>query len=252
MKIGNLSRSVIKVPDFFLLSKDPTENVLQVPCPYRKYNVFREKDFFRFSPLASLNFNRNKRLKVGESNYIYKPPTFEELLGIRYEEKEKETESEKEKNTHTEESFKKKTKTEPTKLNRTKDILVKTTLSNPSSVEEFSNTVRTNMNNLLNKINQDINNYDENAFKLKSNSRNFKIKSRIPQLNEKSKDTMYKEAIDYTVDHLHLISPTVKYQINNRYSNILGRRDYDRILNYLPHYDTDIQEFENEKVPISE
>ena len=73
------------------------------------------------------------------------------------------------------------------------------------------------MNNLLNKINQDINNYDENAFKLKSNSPNFKIKSRIPQLNEKSKDTMYKEAIDYTVDHLHLISPTVKYQINNRY-----------------------------------
>ena len=205
MKIGNLSCSVINVPDFFLLSKQPTDNVLQVPCPYQKYNVFREKDFFRFSPLASLNFNRNKRLKVGESNYIYKPPTFEELLGIRYEEKEKETESEKEKNTHTEESFKKKTKTEPTKLNMTKDLLIKTNLSNPSSEKEFSNTIRTNMNYLLYKINQDIKNYDENAFKLKGNN-----------------------------------------------SNILGRRDYDRILNYLPHYDTDIQEFENEKVPISE
>lgn len=108
------------------------------------------------------------------------------------------------------------------------------------------------MNYLLYKINQDIKNYDENAFKLKGNSSNIRIKNRIPQLNSKSKDTMYKEAIDYTVDHLHLISPTVKYQINNRYSNILGRRDYDRILNYLPHYDTDIQEFENEKVPISE
>jgi hypothetical protein len=39
--------------------------------------------------LASLNFNRNKRLKIGESNYLYKPPKFEELLGIQFEEKEK-------------------------------------------------------------------------------------------------------------------------------------------------------------------
>ena len=50
--------------------------------------------------------------------------------------------------------------------------------------------------------------------KLKGNNSNIRIKNRIPQLNEKSKDTIYKEAIDYTVDHLHLISPKIKYQIN--------------------------------------
>ena len=91
MKIGNLSCSVITVPDFFLLSKQPTDNVLQVPCPYQKYNVFREKDFFRFSPLANLNFNRNRKLQLGESNYIYKAPTFEQLMGIEIEQNESES-----------------------------------------------------------------------------------------------------------------------------------------------------------------
>ena len=108
------------------------------------------------------------------------------------------------------------------------------------------------MNYLLYKINQDIKNYDENAFKLKGNSSNIRIKNRIPQLNSKSKDTMYKEAINYTVDHLHLMSPKIKFQINNRYSNILGRRDYDRLLNYLPHYETEFQKSEIEKDPIAE
>ncbi len=92
----------------------------------------------------------------------------------------------------------------------TKDLLIKTNLSNPSSEKEFSNTVTTNMNYLLYKINQDILNYDENAFKLKGNNSNIRIKNRIPQLNEKSKVTIYKEAIDYTVDHLHLISHKIK------------------------------------------
>ena len=108
------------------------------------------------------------------------------------------------------------------------------------------------MNYLLYKINQDIKNYNENAFKLKGNSSNIRIKNRIPQLNSKSKDTMYKEAINYTVDHLHLMSPKIKFQINNRYSNILGRRDYDRLLNYLPHYENEFQKSEIEKDPIAE
>ena len=132
----------------------------------------------------------------------------------------------------------------------TKDLLIKTTLSNPSSVKEFSITIRTNMNNLLYKINHNIKKY--NAFKLKGNSSHIRIKNRIPQLNSKSKDTMYKEAINYTVDHLHLMSPKIKFQINNRYSNILGRRNYDRLLNYLPHYETEFQKSELEKVPIAE
>ena len=256
MKIGNLSCSVITVPDFFLLSKQPTDNVLQVPCPYQKYNVFREKDFFRFSPLANLNFNRNRKLQLGESNYIYKAPTFEQLMGIEIEQNESESNK-----TQTDNSLKKFTKTESNKklYSTTKDILIKTNLSNPSSVEEFSNTVRTNMNQLINKINQDIHNYDENVLTLKK--RDFKIKRRFP-INEKSEDTRYKEAIDYTVDHLHLISPKIKYQINNRYSNILGRRDYDRMINYIPHYQTEIpfipeiiekkETFENEKEEVLE
>ena len=134
----------------------------------------------------------------------------------------------------------------------TKDLLIKINFSNPSSVIEFSNTVRINMNYLLYKINQDIKNYNENAFKLKGNSSNIRIKNRIPQLNSKSKDTMYKDAINYTVDHLHLMSPKIKFQINNRYSNILGRRDYDRLLNYLPHYENEFQKSEIEKDPIAE
>ena len=256
MKIGNLSCSVINVPDFFLLSKQPEDNVLQVPCPYQKFNVFREKDFFRFSPLASLNFNRNRKLDHAQSNYIYKPPSFEEIMGIQYEEKENLTESNK-----TNESFKRITKTESNKklYSTTKDILLKTNISHPSSVEEFSNTVRTNMNQLISKINQDIHNYDENVLTLKK--RDFKIKRRFP-VNEKSEDTRYKEAIDYTVDHLHLISPKIKYQINNRYSNILGRRDYDRMVSYMPHYHTEIpyiperieesEKIENEKEKVLE
>ena len=140
-----------------------------------------------------------------------------------------------------------------------KDILLKTNISNPSSVAEFSNTVRTNMNQLINKINQDIHNYDENVLTLKK--RDFKIKRRFP-VNEKSEDTRYKEAIDYTVDHLHLISPKIKYQINNRYSNILGRRDYDKMISYMPHYHTEIpyvperiednEKIENEKEEVLE
>ncbi len=256
MKIGNLSCSVINVPDFFLLSKQPEDNVLQVPCPYQKFNVFREKDFFRFSPLASLNFNRNRKLQFPDSNYLYKTPTFEEIMGIEYEEKENVTESNK-----TNESFKKIAKTESNKklYSTTKDILLKTNISHPSSVEEFSNTVRTNMNQLINKINQDIHNYDENVLTLKK--RDFKIKRRFP-VNEKSEDTRYKEAIDYTVDHLHLISPKIKYQINNRYSNILGRRDYNKMLSFIPHYQTEIpfiperieenEKIENEKEEVLE
>ena len=68
--IGNLSKSIVKLPNFFLKTLDEnyenekTENnlIFKNNNYYKRSNIFREKDYLRFAPLVeNLNFNRNRR-----------------------------------------------------------------------------------------------------------------------------------------------------------------------------------------------
>ena len=279
--IGNLSKSIVKLPNFFLktldenydIENEKTENnlIFQNNNYNRHSNIFREKDFLRFAPLVeNLNFNRNRRhILFSKLNSNRKKIDFNDIVKSEEVYTSNLTSSNNNNNININNNDNNKTNSELFKNNNDLTQTVKTEKFNYESklipiqqdeIDNFNNTVRTNIDNLINKIKNDSkrtsfrnskisinenNNNNENNENNNENNENknetfnynsFPKNSFLP-FNTKSYDSLFKEMLDQKISSLKLITPKQKKEIFSRNSNFESKSTFDRYKHFYDNYD---------------
>ena len=274
--IGNLSKSIVKLPNFFLKTLDEnyenekTENnlIFKNNNYYKRSNIFREKDYLRFAPLVeNLNFNRNRRhILFSKLNSNRKKIDFNDIV-----------KSEEVYTSNLTSSNNNKTNSEIFINNNDLTQTVKTEKFNYESklipiqqdeIDNFNNTVRTNIDNLINKIkddskrtsfrnskisiNENNNNNENNENNENNNENNNETKNETFNNNNnsfpknaflpfttKSYDSLFKEMLDEKISSLKLITPKQKKEIFSRNSNFESKSTFDRYKHFYDNYDYD-------------
>ena len=279
--IGNLSKSIVKLPNFFLktldenydIENEKTENnlIFQNNNYNRHSNIFREKDYLRFAPLVeNLNFNRNRRhILFSKLNSNRKKIDFNDIVKSEEVYTSNLTSSNNNNNNiNINNNDNNKTNSELFKNNNDLTQTVKTEKFNYESklipiqqdeIDNFNNTVRTNIDNLINKIKNDSkrtsfrnskisindnneNNNENNENKIDENknetfnNNSFPKNSFLP-FNTKSYDSLFKEMLDQKISSLKLITPKQKKEIFSRNSNFESKSTFDRYKHFYDNYD---------------
>ena len=281
--IGNLSKSIVKLPNFFLktldenynIENEKTENnlIFQNNNYNRHSNIFREKDYLRFAPLVeNLNFNRNRRhILFSKLNSNRKKIDFNDIVKSEEVYTSNLTTNNNNNNININNNDNNKTNSELFKNNNDLTQTVKTEKFNYESklipiqqdeIDNFNNTVRTNIDNLINKIKNDskrtsfrnskisINeNNNENKIEINENNNenienknetfnnnSFPKNSFLP-FNTKSYDSLFKEMLDQKISSLKLITPKQKKEIFSRNSNFESKSTFDRYKHFYDNYD---------------
>ena len=281
--IGNLSKSIVKLPNFFLKTLDEnyenekTENnlIFKNNNYYKRSNIFREKDYLRFAPLVeNLNFNRNRRhILFSKLNSNRKKIDFNDIVKSEEVYTSNLTSSNNNNNININNN---KTNSEIFKNNNDLTQTVKTEKFNYESklipiqqdeIDNFNNTVRTNIDNLINKIKDDSkrtsfrnskisineNNNNENNNNENNNNENnnetnenknetFNNNNSFPKnaflpFTTKSYDSLFKEMLDEKISSLKLITPKQKKEIFSRNSNFESKSTFDRYKHFYDNYD---------------
>ena len=285
--IGNLSKSIVKLPNFFLKTLDEnyenekTENnlIFKNNNYYKRSNIFREKDYLRFAPLVeNLNFNRNRRhILFSKLNSNRKKLDFNDIVKSEEVYTSNLTSSNNNNNININNN---KTNSEIFKNNNDLTQTVKTEKFNYESklipiqqdeIDNFNNTVRTNIDNLINKIKDDskrtsfrnskisINennnnnennennnnennienneNNNENKNETFNNNNNSFPKNAFLPFTTKSYDSLFKEMLDEKISSLKLITPKQKKEIFSRNSNFESKSTFDRYKHFYDNYD---------------
>ena len=283
--IGNLSKSIVKLPNFFLktldenynIENEKTENnlIFQNNNYNRHSNIFREKDYLRFAPLVeNLNFNRNRRhILFSKLNSNRKKIDFNDIVKSE-EVYTSNLTTNNNNNININNNDNNKTNSELFKNNNDLTQTVKTEKFNYESklipiqqdeIDNFNNTVRTNIDNLINKIKNDSkrtsfrnskisineNNNNNNENKIENNENNnenienknetfnnnsFPKNTFLP-FNTKSYDSLFKEMLDQKISSLKLITPKQKKEIFSRNSNFESKSTFDRYKHFYDNYD---------------
>ena len=276
--IGNLSKSIVKLPNFFLKTLDEnyenekTENnlIFKNNNYYKRSNIFREKDYLRFAPLVeNLNFNRNRRhILFSKLNSNRKKIDFNDIVKSEEVYTSNLTSSNNNNNININNN---KTNSEIFKNNNDLTQTVKTEKFNYESklipiqqdeIDNFNNTVRTNIDNLINKIKNDSkrtsfrnnnnennnnennenneNNNETNENKnetFNNNNNNSFPKNAFLPFTTKSYDSLFKEMLDEKISSLKLITPKQKKEIFSRNSNFESKSTFDRYKHFYDNYD---------------
>ena len=281
--IGNLSKSIVKLPNFFLKTLDEnyenekTENnlIFKNNNYYKRSNIFREKDYLRFAPLVeNLNFNRNRRhILFSKLNSNRKKIDFNDIV----KSEEVYTSNLTSSNNNNNNINNNKTNSEIFKNNNDLTQTVKTEKFNYESklipiqqdeIDNFNNTVRTNIDNLINKIKDDSkrtsfrnskisinennnnennnnennnneNNNETNENKnetFNNNNNNSFPKNTFLPFTTKSYDSLFKEMLDEKISSLKLITPKQKKEIFSRNSNFESKSTFDRYKHFYDDY----------------
>ena len=281
--IGNLSKSIVKLPNFFLKTLDEnyenekTENnlIFKNNNYYKRSNIFREKDYLRFAPLVeNLNFNRNRRhILFSKLNSNRKKIDFNDIVKSEEVYTSNLTSSN---NNNININNNNKTNSEIFKNNNDLTQTVKTEKFNYESklipiqqdeIDNFNNTVRTNIDNLINKIkddskrtsfrnskisinennnnennNNEINNENNNETNenknetFNNNNNNSFPKNTFLPFTTKSYDSLFKEMLDEKISSLKLITPKQKKEIFSRNSNFESKSTFDRYKHFYDDY----------------
>ena len=281
--IGNLSKSIVKLPNFFLktldenynIENEKTENnlIFQNNNYNRHSNIFREKDYLRFAPLVeNLNFNRNRRhILFSKLNSNRKKIDFNDIVKSEEVYTSNLTTNNNNNININNNNDNNKTNSELFKNNNDLTQTVKTEKFNYESklipiqqdeIDNFNNTVRTNIDNLINKIKNDSkrtsfrnskisinenNNNENNENKIETNENNenknetfnnnsFPKNTFLP-FNTKSYDSLFKEMLDQKISSLRLITPKQKKEIFSRNSNFESKSTFDRYKHFYDNYD---------------
>ena len=278
--IGNLSKSIVKLPNFFLKTLDEnyenekTENnlIFKNNNYYKRSNIFREKDYLRFAPLVeNLNFNRNRRhILFSKLNSNRKKIDFNDIVKSEEVYTSNLTSSNNNNNININNN---KTNSEIFKNNNDLTQTVKTEKFNYESklipiqqdeIDNFNNTVRTNIDNLINKIkddskrtsfrnskisinennnnennnnenNENNNETNENKNETFNNNNSFPKNAFLP-FTTKSYDSLFKEMLDEKISSLKLITPKQKKEIFSRNSNFESKSTFDRYKHFYDDY----------------
>ena len=270
--IGNLSKSIVKLPNFFLktldenynIENEKTENnlIFQNNNYNRHSNIFREKDYLRFAPLVeNLNFNRNRRhILFSKLNSNRKKIDFNDIVKSE-EVYTSNLTTNNNNNININNNDNNKTNSELFKNNNDLTQTVKTEKFNYESklipiqqdeIDNFNNTVRTNIDNLINKIKNDSkrtsfrnskisinenNNNENNENKNETFNNNSFPKNSFLPFNTKSYDSLFKEMLDQKISSLKLITPKQKKEIFSRNSNFESKSTFDRYKHFYDNYD---------------
>ena len=257
--LGNLSKILIRVPDFFNNSSpnatkqlDKLNNSENLNIFFsnnrienRKYRLnkiyFREKDFWLNNFGSEMNFNNNKRTPITLKNYSLKSLSNKNIYL-------KNIETQNNSNIIKHESSKY-LLTDHERLNNDKIKL--RTINNIYKIKGFTEenndfrnelrlksesnqiTKRNSLNIITNfkgesKNNNKIINNDK-----KNNYKNYKIKSEFPSIYKalKSQENLFQDKLDRRFNSLKLLRPEIKEQLREKNRNMVGKNEFLRYLN---------------------
>ena len=260
--LGNLSKILIRVPDFFNNSSpnatkqlDKLNNSENLNIFFsnnrienRKYRLnkiyFREKDFWLNNFGSEMNFNNNKRTPITLKNYSLKSLSNKNIYL-------KNIETQNNSNIIKHESSKY-LLTDHERLNNDKIKL--RTINNIYKIKGFTeenndfrnelrlksesnqitkrNSLNINTNFKVESKNNNkiINNYKINNYK---KSKNYKIKSEFPSIYKalKSQENLFQDKLDRRFNSLKLLRPEIKEQLREKNRNMVGKNEFLRYLN---------------------
>ena len=257
--LGNLSKILIRVPDFFNNSSpnatkqfDKLNNSENLNIFFsnnrienRKYRLnkiyFREKDFWLNNFGSEMNFNNNKRTPITLKNYSLKSLSNKNIYL-------KNIETQNNSNIIKHESSKY-LLTDHERLNNDKIKL--RTINNIYKIKgfteennDFRNELRlksesnqiTKRNSL--NINTNFKGESKNNNKIinndkKNNYKNYKIKSEFPSIYKalKSQENLFQDKLDRRFNSLKLLRPEIKEQLREKNRNMVGKNEFLRYLN---------------------
>ena len=245
--IGNLSKSLVKVPDYFKYlstrisdkTKSAEKTFLDTFSPLNNFNrqkslsinskYFKLKDFAKKTSKLDLNYNNNRRYQM---NHVTLHPikTFEEFL----------LEGSINKNRYKTIISDNTTETIITKSNYDKEKCFSekkdsynnfNELIKEESIKDFNDTIKTNVNKLITKINndRDIGSSPGTLFKTKSERNKFDFINRgnvivlPPKLKfprnykpMRSQDSLFLDTVDKKLSSLSTITPNSRRQFQNK------------------------------------
>ena len=257
--LGNLSKILIRVPDFFnnssvnatrqmdKLNNGENQNIFlsNNRIQNRKYRLnkiyFREKDFWLNNFGSEMNFNNNKRSPISIKNYSLKSLSNKNIYL-------KNIENQNNSNIIKHESSKY-LLTDHERLNNDKTKL--RTINNIYKIKgfteennDFRNELRlksesnqiTKRNSL--NINTNFKGESKNNNKIinnnkKNNYKNYKIKSEFPSIYKalKSQENLFQDKLDRRFNSLKLLRPEIKEQLREKNRNMVGKNEFLRYLN---------------------
>ena len=261
---GNLSKSLIKAPHYFNnnidkelneYSKISGEYLLDTFSNLRKFKTrnnnsryFKERDFVKKNLRLDLNYNNNFRKEI--TPHVRTKPfiSFEEFISGNS-------------NVCTQNNSKIVTKQSLYKTNKSNKTNLTTSVLNKNEklhnfldkkikpVEEFNEEIKTNIDDLIGKINQNSLNFSEYENKYKKNRiENLKeyinrntvveapIKLKFPEINIKSNDILYREAMDEKINSLSTVKPKIIEQLKSKNRVSASRKDFYRYNNSYAMY----------------
>ena len=260
--LGNLSKILIRVPDFFnnssvnatrqmdKLNNGENQNIFlsNNRIQNRKYRLnkiyFREKDFWLNNFGSEMNFNNNKRTPITLKNYSLKSLSNKNIYL-------KNIETQNNSNIIKHESSKY-LLTDHERLNNDKIKL--RTINNIYKIKGFTEenndfrnelrlksesnqitkrnslNINTNFKGESKNNNKIINNDKINNYKI---SKNYKIKSEFPSIYKalKSQENLFQDKLDRRFNSLKLLRPEIKEQLREKNRNMVGKNEFLRYLN---------------------
>lgn len=155
MKLGNVSQTVTKTPNFFInpSTKKANLNTFELPSTFKKKHLFRERELLSFPLLSSMNTNRNFR-QFRPSQPNMPNPCFFPLLTTSKSNFNNDIHSTPNSSVYAPKSTE----------------LMKSTAISKETQDEFRHTHQDNIDSLLNKINRIS---TRNSYELDSLSRKF-------------------------------------------------------------------------------
>ena len=279
---GNLSKSLIKAPHYFnnivdmeqnQLSKISRNNLLDTYSNIRKvnsrnsnYRYFKERDFLKKNLILDLNYNNNFRKELTPHVRTKQCISFEEFIfgnsnintnnntrNITKQSLYKTNITNGENDTKRSNLNKSvEPKISPISTNRKFKNFLEEKLISKESIEEFNDQVNININNLIDRINQNtlkLNSFD-NKFGKSGKNRidNLKeyinrntvveppVKLKFPDIDIKSQDTLYRETMDKKMNSLSMISPKIKEQLKTKNRVFASGKDFYRYNNSYSMY----------------
>lgn len=275
---GNLSKTLIKAPHYFnnnvetepnQFSKVSRINLLDTYSKLRKVNsrnnnnrYFKEKDFVEKNLRLDLNYNNNFRKEVTPQVRTKPCVSFEEFIfgkpnisnnNSKIQTKKslyktnKSNISRYTNKSNVTKSFDSKISDFSNKKEKFKNYLDKK-LMPKNAIEEFNGQVKSNIDNLKEKIlynSLNFKKYDNNNIENDKKSRieslkeyinkntvvEAPVKLKFPEIYIKSNDTLYREAMDNKINSLSMISPKVKEQLKNKNRVFVSVKDFYRYNN---------------------
>ena len=259
--LGNLSKILIRVPDFFNnsssnatkqlenLNKNKKQKVYfsNNKIKDRKYRIyFRERDFWLNNYELEMNFNHNKRSPISLKNSPLKSISNKNIYEFNSENKNNINTINQEGNKYflTDHQPQRYDKSRLRTINNIHKISRLNTENNDISEElrlkyESNQITKRKSFNLDNNTERGINIKEKNINEDKKNNdkifknKKYKIKSEFPPIYKalKSQENLFQDKLDKKFNSLKLLKPEIKEQLREKNRNMVGKNQFLRYLN---------------------